>query len=1112
MKKIASFLLFLLSVFMAESSSLLESPTLHQIQESNSGLYADTNFDFTYNYNVFTTATVLEGQQSGGSLGNNAVVCPSGTLSMVTTVGSTWSPLSMDSVVSNICATNSPIWSGSLPSTRAIQWDSGDYTSLSTDDFGICRDNEGCWGLQDPTYSQKVSYQDFVGAPIQSNKRGSATVVCKGNNNILIKRATSTLVNRNTPLSSLNLFSESLSNPQEGTYTFDPKLDIQGCTILIQRPSCSGVRDEFAIFSRTSASSGTSASQFTRTINPSAKTITVENRIAKLEQSSSNPANGAEISMNPGGTKIISITVRNGGTTDRIVTSVRVDGDAGFTVVPDPQDGCTANGGGFSICNFNGFDETIQPGTSKKLDIKISASASVRRDAVYSITIIPIYQSPVACSNQDDVISVRYVIRVPPQVPPNLCPAGNTDPACPCEVNDQEPRCKAITRCSITPSSVSVIQNTQQVFSLSCGNSTAASFTCSSVQPWTLASVSGGFTGVIKSQNNLNSIVNVTSSAGIGKLTAQPTGTTANCNATITAQPSLTCTLTHPTTLPANATGTFNAICNLGGTSVTCQSSTWSASPQATFSSQNARSALISFAHAGSAQVSDTVAYNGQTASCSASLTITVLPPISCTITPSNVQIQANTPQTFTSQCFSNGAPLSNCPSTSWSASPSATVQSHVGNNAVINFAQTGNAQVSTTVINGGRTATCSVSETIISNTSLSCTIDPSGATISVNSIRSFTSQCFSNGVAIANCPSTSWSASPSATVQSQSGNNAAISFAQVGNAQVSTIVSNGGQTATCSVPETIAPSSSSNCTIDPSGTTVQTNAIQHFSLVCFDRGVDTLCSQVAWSGSPAATISNNNNAGTDVQFAQEGAATVSVTALSGSDSVVCTAPVTVAPAANNSGFPTECLLSPSSASVQINSLQSFALTCSNAIGAVPCTSTRWSLENLVATRITETNTNTVLNFTSEGNGAVSASVPGEIDPVVCVSPITVFSGNDTVQCSPGDPNCDCNGQDCRPFSIGCQLSSTNLIMHPNDRGRISIKCPGRPGGICDRSITWDVSRGIPIVIAGDSNSATFIAGSHVGDQTLIRAYNDVEHIQCFALISVNKYLCSDYS
>jgi len=483
-------LLLLVSPIIFAAQANVNNQRFYRVNSPDDYRYIQTDVRYTHNMVLSTSSRALEGNSN--NLNDGDVICP-GTVTITDTIsGSQWARNSGFSAnriavpggydLENSCIPI-PNQAGVTPNLP-ISWNRDNYNSLQGEIF--CWSDEGCWGREGPLTNQPVEY-DTVNAGSLDGKRGGVDLVCKGQDDVIVRRGGSTISNpapRDTTGSTS--FSYTVALGAHATpYRFESEFNINGCAAVIRYPACNGY-DVETVFSRTSAQAGNGAPEYFFDAIPSnVVNIHVENRKSSLEVLSTEPPTNSQLQLPPLGSTTINITVRNNGDVTNKVTGVSATN--GFSAIPCP-------GGG-----SNGFNSNIGVNDQKILCVLLTAPA-YSGDTSTQLSLTYRAQATTCTTNQPDIRNFNMTFSV-----------GQPQPTC-----------------FITPPNQNLNQNDTFRFDLSCRDPNNNPILCTNVA-WSLAGISANFI----EQVNDHATLFITSNSGAGTLRASVNGSVF-CNAGIT--------------------------------------------------------------------------------------------------------------------------------------------------------------------------------------------------------------------------------------------------------------------------------------------------------------------------------------------------------------------------------------------------------------------------------------------------------------------------------------------------------------------------------------------------------------------------------------------------
>jgi len=289
--------------FAAQTASLEYDGPLYRIYTP--GYLADLHvmpyLEFTETLQVSTAGgqRVISGTAS--DLQSGSIVCE-GPVDIRLDTRGRWASGDLEQNM-NYYQCDPPLRSGGINENVNVVWDSDTYDFFYTEE--TCNADESCWGRTPSLIPQPANFVRtgtwFYGRESTSN------VVCKG---------TATLNSGSTLLSSGVIDGPSVdysSTLSRGSYSFNANMDILGCAAIVRTPSCPTPdyvgREE--IFSRISASGGTSDPQYSGTVGPATlnlRVVTDADLRGSAEVVSVIPS---PVNVLPGGTQRVTITVRN---------------------------------------------------------------------------------------------------------------------------------------------------------------------------------------------------------------------------------------------------------------------------------------------------------------------------------------------------------------------------------------------------------------------------------------------------------------------------------------------------------------------------------------------------------------------------------------------------------------------------------------------------------------------------------------------------------------------------------------------------------------------------------------------------------------------------------
>lgn len=514
----------------------------------------------------------------------------------------------------------------------------------------------------------------------------------------------------------------------------------------------------------------------------------------------------------------------------------------------------------------------------------------------------------------------------------------------------------------------------------------------------------------------------------------------------------------------------------------------------------------------------------------------------SCRVTPSSASVAQNDQVLLSLTCTNSTHSSFNCDSATWGVTPSGGFTSTFVQQSNLRAIVRVTSSTGTGIIRATPATGISCTSTINAGpppSVTSCTLTPSSATVPQGDTVAISLRCSNSTHSSFNCNSATWAKNEfngfTSVFGSQS--NTAATVKVTSSTGFGRIIARPTPSVSCNsiLTATTGGQQGFSCEISPSGSSVEVNTTNPFTIDCILDGVKYKCTSVDWDVDSSTVIASQNNQGININFTQPGnrdilaAATYSYTSVSGgsfSETANCNASVNVLPAGVSPSGDINCAISPASLSIRQNETQSFDLFCSNSTDTFPCESASWSVSGMSSSIISNDNVNAVINFTadpgSSGNVQVTASYDNQ-NPV-CSSPATILGGNviEPPECDPAVEDCSSvcppNDQVCidsggRARANGCILSPQYLAVHPKETVKLTVTCTGTPDGKCTSVPSFVALSDNVVNTQPDGNSVFVELGDKMNDATEIVAYVDPAATKfCSAIITTNPFICADYT
>lgn len=626
------FFLFVLSGLVFSSSSYISYARFNSGVDNR--LYIDT--DLTFN-NAFSLT------QGGNTIQNNGASCL-GSATVGSTSSATWpsSGSNFGAVLGFPICRNSPSDCPTLPPATNSVSTNNQITFLSQSNFAnalnappiMFQGNSLVSLFYNGLTAQTVNYLDTSSGQAYNNRQGKVGVYCTGK-----VRTSVTSPNGQTQVVDETDVTQP-SNPniqftQNGQYTITTQMrNVQCIGAALKQPENDGY---FYLYSYR---------QSPLTVNnlPSdTKVVTVQDsQISGQVSGSTAPASGSNIQLSPGESRMIIVPIQNTGNVPIMVTAVSLSyfgSPPDLTVAPSPtypSPPC------FLFCSSN-FNTVIQPGQSLPVSVVLSAGPNFNSPKFIILTFTLTPTQRVCTQYQSAAVTVPYQVTPrPPQCPgsPN-CPPPQAD-----------------LSCAISPSSLTMAQNSFEIVGLSCTRG-QQSVPCPANPTWTLA----GVTGSITNPSNTGALIQVTSAPpASGTLTSTlSSGEACTASIAVTQNPPpspFDCSI-----LPSSFTFTQNQISNFGlscsqaGSPILCPiTPTWIlAGLTGSMANPSAQGVTVQVTSAPPA-TGQLIAQFSPGHQCVSTLDVANAPVGSnCFINPILATLSQNVPQEFNLSCNQNG-------------------------------------------------------------------------------------------------------------------------------------------------------------------------------------------------------------------------------------------------------------------------------------------------------------------------------------------------------------------------------------------------------------------------------------------------------------------------
>ncbi len=289
--------------FAAQTASLEYNGPLYRIYTPGylNYLHVIPHLEFTETLRVSTAGgqRVISGAAS--DLQDDDIVCEGQVDIRLDTRGK-WASGDLEQNM-NYYQCDPPVRSGGINENINVVWDSDLYDFFYTEE--TCTADESCWGRTPTLIPQPANFVRtgtwFYGRESTSN------VICKGVANL---NSGSTLLSSGVIDGSAVDYSSTLTR---GSYAFNANMEIDGCAAIVRTPTCPTPdyvgREE--IFSRTSASGGTSDPQYSGTVGPATMNIRVVRDADLSGTAEVVSVIPSPVDVLPSGTQRVDITVRN---------------------------------------------------------------------------------------------------------------------------------------------------------------------------------------------------------------------------------------------------------------------------------------------------------------------------------------------------------------------------------------------------------------------------------------------------------------------------------------------------------------------------------------------------------------------------------------------------------------------------------------------------------------------------------------------------------------------------------------------------------------------------------------------------------------------------------
>ncbi len=457
----------------------------------------------------------------------------------------------------------------------------------------------------------------------------------------------------------------------------------------------------------------------------------------------------------------------------------------------------------------------------------------------------------------------------------------------------------------------------------------------------------------------------------------------------------------------------------------------------------------------------------------------------SCFITPASTAMRQNEIRSFPITCVDgNNNPLPSCQNVQWSATGAqSTIASQDNQQATLQML----ASSGTTILNATVDGRYSCHSTITARPApvqpaAFCSITPNPQNVQPNQAQQFDIRCRDQVGTPTQCNNEQWQLTGlrgSVTPNDQ----ANLAFVTVtstsGSGTLSATVDNAACSAGLFIPGPGQPTVTS-CQLIPSAVNARvTDPPTRFDIQCSDATNASIpCLGVTWSiNGVMGNFVSRDNTHARVQLTSP-SGTGSVNARVGEGNIQCSAAVTMV-----SQQAVACTLSPSSATVTQNGIQTFGVSCTSQSGAtVPCSQVNWALSAGLS--------GSFLQRSDTGAQVQISSPPGSVGDVVA-------SGNGfscTASVAVGARGI--------PF---CTVNPSPAIISETQSQVFSLQCfdPAGAPQQCPPNTQWRLSTGLPASITIQSaTSATVLAQGPAGTGTL-DAITSRQGLTCSAQITL---------
>lgn len=348
--RIASLLFILLifsdSIIAASVERAVDYTTLYNLRTAMSDVYRHVYTALGYEHRmVLSTSSRVLSSGTATDLAENAEICP-GMVIVTDTIFGNWAQGGTYSATriaepygyTDVCW---PIPDDyTIVSNVPIRWSVADYNSFRSED--MCWSDEACWGREGTLTDQPTEYDTnlYPGAPYD-NKLGHTAVICKGTDDLIVRRGgitvsdpapqgTDTAFGRTAS----NIFGYSVNLLAEGTYRFESRFTVNGCTAIIRYPYCPRYETEMTFNRAEARPDGSAPEYYYNRIPGNTINIRVQNKQASLQVVSTVPASSSPITLAPRGSLPVTMNIRNNGQVTVMATGVTATN--GFTATPMP--------------------------------------------------------------------------------------------------------------------------------------------------------------------------------------------------------------------------------------------------------------------------------------------------------------------------------------------------------------------------------------------------------------------------------------------------------------------------------------------------------------------------------------------------------------------------------------------------------------------------------------------------------------------------------------------------------------------------------------------------------------------------------------------------------